>query len=247
MKNKIVSTEVVGGILTECFRVEGNVETGGVLVGPKSHPNIITDIIPSGESAQRGYATYFQSPDDVNKINRALSEYQKAGFDFKGYFHKHPRGIKSLSAGDLSTCREILTEPNYRINNRLIMIIVSATYSQDFPIFIYEVSLESQNIIVEETGITTLPKSCILECMQCFEPIERRDHEDTIDGYNSRKSEREDEFQFIRDRDILEINYKFSNPKKRIKKNSILLRKPRRHTRKRIPYLISKKYRLHMY
>lgn len=168
----LFSLEAVCGMLVECYKGSRSYETGGILVGPQSNERIITDIIPSTSFAERRPATYFQNQKDVEILNKKLAGYQARGFDFKGYFHKHPSGMKSLSTGDIGTCLEILKSPNYKINNLLIMCIITETQSHPLPIFSYFVSIgQNKNIIVQEASTKILPQKCILECIDCFEPL----------------------------------------------------------------------------
>lgn len=174
MKPILFSLEAVGGMLVECYRGSRGYETGGILVGPQSNERIITDIIPSTSFAERRAVTYYQTEKDVELLNEKLRNYQAKGCDFKGYFHKHPSGMKSLSAGDKGTCFEILTSPNYKINNLLIMCIITETQTHSFPLFSYLVSLnQSKKIIIQETTARVLPQNCIAECIDCFEPLKK--------------------------------------------------------------------------
>lgn len=163
--------EAAFSMLSDCYR-NGYMETGGILVGPMSVSRVVTDAIPSSVFAERAQATYYQSVEDVAFLNQQLREHQKRGRDFKGYYHQHPSGITRPSQGDLATCYEILTDSNYKINNKLMMIIV--TDSSDcsaLPIFAYNVSLDDSNIpVVTELPIKIMPKTCIMECIvDCFE------------------------------------------------------------------------------
>lgn len=174
MKNILFSLEAVSKILIECYKSNNNLETGGILVGPRQHKNIITDVLPSTSFAERRQVTYYQSAKDVYILNRKLKIYHKKGCDFRGYFHKHPSGMFQLSNGDNFTCIDILKNPNYKINNHLIMCIVTESPVQDFPMFLYVVSLDYNNeTIIKKSSIKVLPKTCILECAECFEPSEK--------------------------------------------------------------------------
>jgi hypothetical protein len=166
----IFSIEAFLKIILESFRENiSGVETGGILVGPRSHKNIITDVINSGEHAERRASTYYQSQTDVNFLNRKLKEFQVSGIDFKGYWHKHPRGMSQLSGGDITTCKEILTSPNYRINNFLIMSIVTETNTQKFPLFAYVTTLDNDGkVVVIPAQYSVMPKRCITEFVKCF-------------------------------------------------------------------------------
>ncbi len=174
MLSILFSLEAICMMLVECYKAGSRFETGGIMTGPKAHDLVITDVLPSTSYAERGSATYFQSKKDVQILNDSLRKYQSKGYDFKGYFHKHPSGLKSLSKGDIKTCFEILTSPNYKINNLLIMSIITETSTLSFPVFTYFVSLGDNNVvIVREASVKVLPNSCIQECVECFEPLKK--------------------------------------------------------------------------
>ena len=190
----LFSLEAVAGILAESFRYDHR-ETGGILLGPKNQPNVITDIIASTEGAERQATTYFQSPADVRALNEQLREFQKQGIDFKGYFHRHPSNFTRLSVGDMQTCKDILRSPNYDIDNRLLMLIITTTQNNDFPIFAYSVSLQRWRIQVKEHSIKVLPGHCILECMECFAPTRVTTQEMTSTANETISIENSDENQ----------------------------------------------------
>lgn len=168
MKNYLFSLEAVSLILVECYSVGNNIETGGILIGPQSHQKIITDVIPSTAYAEREACTYYQSEEDVRILNQQLMQYQARGYEFRGYFHRHPAGLDQLSHGDRVTCAEILNDPNYKINNRLLMCIITESNSK-FPVFSYVASLEKGSVAINQVSMRILPKTCIEECMECFE------------------------------------------------------------------------------
>lgn len=195
----LFSLEAVSSMLVECYRGNNN-ETGGILIGPKEHKGVVTDIIPSSSFAERRPATYYQSSKDVKILNKKLKGYQLKGYDFKGYFHRHPSGLFQLSQGDLNTCSEILRSANYRINNFLIMCIVTESRVQDFPVFSYSVSFDkNKRIINKQAEIKVLAKTCILECAECFEPsITGMNHENYNFEQNSRRVEGQKESRTLR-------------------------------------------------
>jgi proteasome lid subunit RPN8/RPN11 len=185
----LFSLEAVSSILVECYKGNNNLETGGIFIGPQSHKGIVTDILPSTAFAERRPATYYQSEKDVKILNQRLRQFQARGYDFKGYFHRHPSGLFRLSGGDLRTCEEILKSPNYHIHNCLIMCIITESQTQDFPIFSYVTSLdENQKVVVEKAQVKILPKSCILECAECFEPIQMETNNETNNFRHNQKS-----------------------------------------------------------
>ena len=173
--NILFSNESICSILVECYGSSQRNETGGIFVGPKNMKNIVTETIPSTHFAERKPSTYYQNEKDVSLLNRELKKYQKIGFDFNGYWHKHPSGFRNLSSGDKQTCIEILTSSNYKINNRLIMAIITESTASNIPIFTYIVKLSNRNNVeVHEANIKVLPKHCILECAECFTTPERK-------------------------------------------------------------------------
>lgn len=169
MTKLIFTIEAIAGIFAECFGQHGRNETGGILIGPKDQPRVITDFEPSTAFAERAATTYFQNRQDVDVLNLKLRAFQSKGFDFKGYVHRHPKGMSRLSRGDLATAKEILLSPNYAINNHLIMSIVTQTRKKDFPLYSYGVSLEKkQKIKIKTAEHLILAKKCVLDCACCF-------------------------------------------------------------------------------
>ena len=168
MKKYLISVEAIGSIFNECYKDWNGSETGGVLTGLKGDSRIITDFIPSSKHAERESHSYYQSSKDVSILNYKLIEHQREGKDFVGYVHKHPPGIKNLSQGDASTCHKILSSPNYAINNKLVMGIVTQVDGNcDLPIFFYFVSLNlNDEVVIEKIKINILPKRCIEEITQ---------------------------------------------------------------------------------
>lgn len=165
MDKYIFTLEVIAEMLGECLGSGNDDENGGVLAGPKSNPYLVTDIIPSSSYAERAPATYFQNEQDVNFINGELRRLQAMGKDFIGYYHRHPSGLDRLSQGDLGTCHDILTSPNYAINNRLLMVIVTKGRAK-MPIYGYNVSLTGEQAMVKSVKIKAMPGKCIKACFE---------------------------------------------------------------------------------
>jgi proteasome lid subunit RPN8/RPN11 len=107
---------------------------------------------------------YQQTADDVAALNRQLRELQKQGYDYVGDFHRHPRGLTTLSNGDINTCRDILADPDYAVNGQLIMCIVTEG-KEDFPIYAYRVVQSNCNAIAERVDIEVMPLRCIERCL----------------------------------------------------------------------------------
>ena len=165
MNKCLFSAESVGLIYADCFS-SGNVETGGVLIRPKNQRLVVTDIITSTAFAERSQHTYYQTKDDVNAMNSQLREFQQKGYDFNGYYHLHPPGMSQMSDGDGQTAIEILKSPSYKINNFLLMCIVTAIKGQ-FPIYVYGVALKNENqLTIKKLDVQILPKRCIQEFVE---------------------------------------------------------------------------------
>jgi len=173
MKNYLFSLEAVSLMLSECYRTGNSNETGGILIGPKKHKGIVTDIVPSSSFAERNTTTYYQSKKDVEILNQKLKQYQKLDYDFLGYFHRHPSGMYRLSQGDIATSKDILQSPNYAINNDLLMCIVTECHGQNgLPIFTYALNLNTNhNVVVQNSAIKVMPKDCIKKYMEYISTI----------------------------------------------------------------------------
>ena len=187
MKSYIFSLEAVTGMLVECYRAENNLETGGILIGPKDQESIIIDSISSSIYAERQSYTYYQSEQDVEMMNEVLRKYQKQGYEFKGYYHRHPGGMYDLSPGDLSTCAGILNDESYCINNTLLMCIITETQNNKLPIFLYIASLgDDGNVIIKNISFKIFPKECIEKCIKA----KGGGHdEDNVSGQNNEEVE----------------------------------------------------------
>ena len=169
MDKYIISLEAVTGMLVECYRAGNDLETGGILIGPKNQDSVITDSIASSIHAERQSCTYYQSEQDVEIMNEVLRKYQKQGYEFKGYYHRHPSGMYYLSSGDLTTCAGILNDESYCINNTLLMCIITETRDNKLPVFSYIVSLDANGkVVVRNVKSEILLKKCIENCMEYF-------------------------------------------------------------------------------
>lgn len=176
MEQTIFSLESICTMLVESYRHGDNLETGGVLVGQGR--KIVTDVIVSSACADRQVASFYQSPQDVLHLNQNLRLFQAQGLEFTGYWHRHPRGLISLSPGDINTCLDILTSPNYKINNSLIMVIITESHTKEFPVYTYIVSLDDdEKVVVKKVNIKVLPKRCILECFDVKGDESEEDHD----------------------------------------------------------------------
>ena len=208
MEKYLFSLEAVSSMLVECYRAGNNFETGGILIGPKKHKRIITDSLASTPFAEREAYTYYQSGKDVEILNTELKEYQSKGYDFKGYFHRHPSGMYQLSQGDISTCIEILQSPSYCINNNLVMCIITETAKSQSPIFSYVVSLDSNGgTFLRNIAIKVLPKKCIQEFIGCYDEdqLKKGDSHETCnsgqDSEGTEESEKREPFRPSGERD----------------------------------------------
>ncbi|MBI9093124.1 MAG: Mov34/MPN/PAD-1 family protein [Desulfobacterium sp.] len=189
-----ISQEAVGTAIAMCYRNRSDNETGGVWVGPKEHKGVITDLIPSTAFAETSPVTYFQTARDVNILNNKLREFQKQGLDFKGYYHKHPSGMHSLSTGDKNTCWEILESPNYKINNYLVMSIITESRVQDFPLFTYVTSLiKGRKVSVKAVQYGILPRNVLMKFTLHLEDHNKEtEHENHDSRQDCRPTENDD-------------------------------------------------------
>ncbi|MCK5023628.1 MAG: Mov34/MPN/PAD-1 family protein [Candidatus Aenigmarchaeota archaeon] len=192
MKEKCIFTpEAIGTILVDSYRDRDN-ETGGILIGPKGHSNIITEVIPSTEYADRTSVSYFQTDKDIAYLNHELRERQKDGYDYIGMFHSHPSRIKTFSNGDLETYYGMLTSPNYAINNHLISCIVTEA-DDDFPVFAYIVRLVNNKVDVRRADIEIMPMQCIRHFIEITNQSKEIENETSIN--NGQDSERTEELR----------------------------------------------------
>ena len=179
-------------ILKEFFKSGRNLETGGILISPKSNQKIITDFIPSTIYAERKATTYYQSVKDVQFLNMKLRQFQNVKKDFAGYIHTHPFGLCNMSIGDIETCKEILLSPNYKINNYLIMCIVVECDGK-LPLYSYSASLDKENnVLVEKLAIKVFPNSYIKDGVEIFSSIKgkgARENEAIVHRQRPRKIE----------------------------------------------------------
>jgi len=219
MEKTILSLESVTSIFNECFRVGNNLETGGVLIGRKTHNGIITDTIPSSAYAERTSYSYCQDKRDVKILNHKLREFQKNGYDFAGYWHQHPANMPNLSQIDITTCYEILTSNSYKIDNHLIMCIVTTCRNHnDLPIFSYNVSLDNDGkVVVKQASIKVLLKKCIDGCMEFFEEPstdEGSSYESYDSKQDSKRAEKPETSDSLRDSGETDSNRQFSGEKR---------------------------------
>ena len=164
METLLYGVEALTEIIEEsCKSFAKGVETGGILIGPKDSSGIITDSVSSSAHAERHPYAYSFNEADTRALNLSLRSYQSRGFDFKGVWHLHPRHFTQLSAGDLETCAGILKdEKHYKINNRLVMNIVTLTENMNgLPVFAYVVSLENDEVAVKDVRIKVMPRTLL--------------------------------------------------------------------------------------
>ena len=163
----IFSLEAICSILNECYRGGRAYETGGILIGPKSHSYIVTNFIPSSIHAEREFATYYQSENDAKILTKKIKPFEEKGYCYKGDLHSHPSGMVRPSVGDLACCADTLLDPDYGVNDNLITCIVTENHNEDsFPIFPYIINLNQRNeIVMQKAQIKVLPKRCIKECI----------------------------------------------------------------------------------
>jgi proteasome lid subunit RPN8/RPN11 len=105
---KMVAARITRSALYDMMNTIGSrpVETGGVLLGPVGK-NLITHFYFDHSAACTG-STY--SPDCAT-INRKLHEYwEPAGLEIKGVSHSHPGNSDSLTDGDMSYIKRLMTK-----------------------------------------------------------------------------------------------------------------------------------------
>ncbi|MBT6562551.1 MAG: hypothetical protein HON76_08490 [Candidatus Scalindua sp.] len=170
MEKVLFSSNAIGSILVECYKNGRKLETGGILIGPESHKNVITDVVVSSIHADRESSFYYQNERDVKFLNKELRKFQLKGYEHKGNFHSHPTGMFNLSQGDIDTSLNMLRSPSYKLNNNLIMCIVTeSNQNVDMPIFSYIVSQDDNNDpVVKQVASKMLPRHCIIECLECI-------------------------------------------------------------------------------
>lgn len=160
MKKFFFSVEAIMAVLNECYGMKGSQETGGIFIGPTDDNNIITHAIPSSIYAERGSITYYQSQEDIKILNKKIKQFFISGQDFKGYWHKHPSGIITLTDGDIETCLEMFHEPNYKIKNGALMTVISEGRG-NMPLHSYHVRLQNGDVVVENVQMVILPQACM--------------------------------------------------------------------------------------
>ena len=180
------SIEAIMQVLNECYSMESRSETGGIFVGPRDAANVITHAIPSSVYAERGLTTYFQTEEDVKLLNKKLRKFQVRGEDFKGYWHRHPSGYTCLSPGDLGTAKGILQDPSYKINNNLLMTVITEDRQSNLPVFSYNVILDHGEVSLEDVQMVILPKCCIKSVWLNPNIIRREKKGACFESYNLR-------------------------------------------------------------
>lgn len=80
-------------------------ESGGILLGP-----IGTNDITNFYFDQVGICTNNRYTPDYKTLNRKMKEeWLPAGLDMKGFVHSHPGNLDSLTAGDMSYIKKLLS------------------------------------------------------------------------------------------------------------------------------------------
>ena len=83
----------------------GDREAGGMLIGPKSHDDLVILFIPDPE-ARTTMASYTPT---VDWLNETLKKFVGCGMNAKGLAHKHPSGCTRPSLGDLAHVQNTFT------------------------------------------------------------------------------------------------------------------------------------------
>lgn len=108
-------------IMEESMKWDG-METGTVLVGTQESDGFtVTDAIGPGPKAKRSWGSF--SP-DVDYVNMELQRIRSLKtVDFLGVHHLHPGDMHYPSGGDKTQAIEMLTDPDYKINGKLLCFI----------------------------------------------------------------------------------------------------------------------------
>lgn len=102
------------------YFAEREPEAACLLLGPKRDA-IVTHIIVDNE----GKATPVSFTLAAASLNRKVRPYLAADMDVKGIWHAHPKGVRSLSHGDVAYAGRIFLNPKNRALDRFIMPITT--------------------------------------------------------------------------------------------------------------------------
>lgn len=132
-----ISSEAYNVIIDESKKWNG-VETGTVLIGTQDNDGFtVTHALRPGPKARRSWGSFSPDHEHINKeLQRLRAEYT---VDFLGIHHLHPGDMSYPSGGDLRQAKEILNDPDYKINGRLLSII-SIKKGDDVIIFPYVIT-----------------------------------------------------------------------------------------------------------
>lgn len=106
-------------------RLASATETGGILVGRRLDETRILVLAATkpGPNSDRRQTTF--AP-DVQYVEQQLkaSRQQYPGVDYVGTWHKHPPSFDRPSDGDWKQAQEVLTDPDYAVNELVAPIVV---------------------------------------------------------------------------------------------------------------------------
>lgn len=144
-KKAYIAYSAYEAILQECSKWE-RTETGTVLVGVQIPDGyIVTKALPPGPGAKRTPGSF--SP-DIEYVQKELEAYRfrHPGEDFLGIHHQHPGWLNHPSSGDVWQAREILNDPDYKINGRLLSII-SVRHNGGIRMYPYQITTEATEFV----------------------------------------------------------------------------------------------------
>lgn len=104
-----------------------NLETGGLLVGRLvnySDKPILAVVAATGPGPSADRRPLYYGSDQLylqRELKALRDEFSEFGVDYVGEWHKHPPDIPRLSYGDISQARQILADPDYRLQGGLLM------------------------------------------------------------------------------------------------------------------------------
>lgn len=106
--------------------VSSNHETGGVIAGEGNisvGPALITVASGPGPQAQRSRFSFQRDTQYCQQLLDAWAVDSMGATDYLGEWHKHHESNPTPSSSDILTCRRIALDPNYHVEECLLLII----------------------------------------------------------------------------------------------------------------------------
>lgn len=103
-----------------------NDETGGVIAGEgniSNGPALITAASGPGPQAKRSRFSFQRDTEYCQQLLNAWAVDSMGGTDYLGEWHKHHESNPTPSSTDILTCRRIAIDPNYHVEECLLLII----------------------------------------------------------------------------------------------------------------------------